>query len=172
MEVFNDLFRIKKFREDKAELNLVKEKKNLNVVIEEREQAQKKLMDYKEYRKKQEDQIYKNLYSRLVKIKDINEVSEDVKIMQDEVERLNEVLNQMHEKFNNAKAAVEQAKKLHQEAIRMREKYAEAIKINETDELAELQLLEELGMEETIIIPNIQNEFSKSNLDNLYGQMS
>jgi type III secretion protein O len=168
MEVLPDLFRIKKFREDKAELNVVKEKKLLNIAIEERDQAHKNLLDYEDFKKKQEDEIYKNLYSRLVKIKDINEVSEDVKIMQNEVERLTGVLSGMKDKCIAAKAAVEQAKKLHQEAIRMREKYAEILKINEEEEFIAMQLREELAIEETIVIPNIQHDFSKTLINNVY----
>jgi len=169
MEVLPDLFRIKKFREDKAELHLVKVRKLLTMAIEERDQAQKTLDDYEIYRKKQEAELFKNLYSRLVKIKDINEVSEDIKIMQDEVEKLSDVLSQMQEKLAKAKEAVEEAKVLHQEAIRMREKYSEALKIMAEEELITMQLSEELGMEESFVLPNNQNDFFKSSIDGVHG---
>jgi type III secretion protein O len=169
MEVLPDLFRIKKFREDKAELHLVKVRKLLAIAIEERDQAQKTLDDYEIYRKKQEAELFKNLYSRLVKIKDINEVSEDIKIMQDEVEKLSSILSQMQEKLAKAKEAVEEAKVLHQEAIRMREKYSEALKIMAEEELIAMQLSEELGMEESFVLPNNQNDFFKSSIDGVHG---
>ena len=168
MEVLPDLFRIKKFREDKAELHLVKVRKLLTMAIEERDQAQKTLDDYEIYRKKQEAELFKNLYSRLVKIKDINEVSEDIKIMQDEVEKLSSILSQMQEKLAKAKEAVEEAKVLHQEAIRMREKYSEALKIMAEEELIAMQLSEELGMEESFVLPNNQNDFFKSSIDGVH----
>ncbi len=169
MEVLPDLYRIKKFREDKAELHLVKVRKFLILAIEERDQAQKILEDYEDYRKKQEAELFKNLYSRLVKIKDINEVSEDIKIMQDEVEKLSDVLSLMQEKLAKAKEAVEEAKVLHQEAIRMREKYSEALKIMEEEELIAMQLSEELGMEESFVFSNNQNDFLKSSIDGVHG---
>lgn len=169
MEVLPDLFRIKKFREDKAELELVKVRKYLQIATEERDQAQRLLSDYENYRKKQEDDLYKNLYSRLVRIKDINEVSEDVKKMQDEVERLNGVLSQMQEKLINAKAAVDQAKVSHQQAIRMREKYAEALRIVEDEEIIAMQLREELEMEDAFSLPSKQDDFSKSSVNNEHG---
>jgi type III secretion protein O len=169
MEVLPDLFRIKKFREDKAELHLVKVRKLLTMAIEERDQAQKTLDDYEIYRKKQEAELFKNLYSRLVKIKDINEVSEDIKIMQDEVEKLSDVLSQMQEKLAKAKEAVEEAKGLHQEAIRMREKYSEALKIMAEEELITMQLSEELGMEESFVLPNNQNDYFKFSIDGVHG---
>lgn len=169
MEVLPDLYRIKKFREDKAELHLVKVRKFLSLAIEERDQAQKILEDYEDYRKKQEAELFKNLYSRLVKIKDINEVSEDIKIMQDEVAKLSDVLSQMQEKLAKAKEAVEEAKVLHQEAIRMREKYSEALKIMAEEELIAMQLSEELGMEESFVFPNNQNDFSTSSIDGVHG---
>ena len=169
MEVLPDLFRIKKFREDKAELHLLKVRKLLTMAIEERDQAQKTLDDYEIYRKKQEAELFKNLYSRLVKIKDINEVSEDIKIMQDEVAKLSDVLSQMQEKLAKSKEAVEEAKVLHQEAIRMREKYSEALKIMAEEELIAMQLSEELGMEESFVLPNNQNDYFKSSIDGVHG---
>ena len=169
MEVLPDLFRIKKFREDKAELHLLKVRKLLTMAIEERDQAQKTLDDYEIYKKKQEAELFKNLYSRLVKIKDINEVSEDIKIMQGEVEKLSDVLSQMQEKLTKAKEAVEEAKVLHQEAIRMREKYSEALKIMAEEELIAMQLSEELGMEESFVLPNNQNDYFKSSIDGVHG---
>ncbi len=169
MEVLPDLFRIKKFREDKAELHLLKVRKLLTMAIEERDQAQKTLDDYEIYRKNQEAELFKNLYSRLVKIKDINEVSEDIKIMQDEVEKLSDVLSQMQEKLAKAKETVEEAKVLHQEAIRMREKYSEALKIMAEEELIAMQLSEELGMEESFVLPNNQNDYFKSSIDGVHG---
>lgn len=169
MEVLPDLFRIKKFREDKAELHLVKVRKLLTIAIEERDQEQKTLDDYEIYKKKQEAELFKNLYSRLVKIKDINEVSEDIKIMQGEVEKLSDVLSQMQEKLTKAKEAVEEAKVLHQEAIRMREKYSEALKIMAEEELIAMQLSEELGMEESFVLPNNQNDYFKSSIDGVHG---
>ena len=75
MEVIKDLVRIKIFREEKAELAMLKAKAKLISAEEDLDNARKVLRKHKEDCIAREKELYDDLCTRLVLLKDINSES-------------------------------------------------------------------------------------------------
>ena len=148
MDVIDDLLRIKIFREEEAELDLLKKKHDLSLKEKQLLKARSELEEYKKYSQNKEIELYEDLCSRLVVQKDIDNVSIEIQLMKDELSKHEEQVDSAKEHRNEAALAVNQAKIVHQEAVRMREKFMEIRKIQESERKIELDRIEDIEMEE------------------------
>ena len=148
MDVIKDLLRIKIFREEKAELDLLKKKYDLSSKEKQLLKSRSDLEEYKEYFQKKEIELYEDLCSRLVVQKDIDNVSIEIQQMKNELSKHEERVESAKEQRNEAALVVSQAKIVHQEAVRMREKFMEIRKIQDSERKIELDRVEDIEMEE------------------------
>jgi len=148
MDVIKDLLRIKIFREEKAELDLLKKKYDLSSKEKQLLKSRSDLEEYKEYFQKKEIELYEDLCSRLVVQKDIDNVSIEIQQMKNELSTHEERVESAKEQRNEAALVVSQAKIVHQEAVRMREKFMEIRKIQDSERKIELDRVEDIEMEE------------------------
>lgn len=148
MNVLGDLLRIKKFREDKAELALARAKVVLYESEKSLEQAKHTLKEHIHEAKKKEEKLFSDLYIRLVRLKDIDSVALDMTLIKEETLKLEEKLSAAEESRQLAKDAEEEAKESHRDAVRMREKFTELVEINNSEINFEVQRLEDLELEE------------------------
>jgi type III secretion protein O len=92
--------------------------------------------------------MYKELCSRLVLVKDIDEVTLDVKLMQEASAELEKKIEKAKEARVQAAEAVEVSRQVHRDAVRMREKFMELARTVDEERAAELLRMEDLEMEE------------------------
>jgi type III secretion protein O len=148
MDVINDLVRIKIFREEKAELAMLKAKAKLIEAEEALGHARKVLREHKEHCISREKALYDDLCSRIVLLKDINSVTLDIDLMGEETLRLEQGLENIKTERNNASDELDEAKKVHRSAVQMREKFTEIKETIDAEKLAELLQKEDLELEE------------------------
>lgn len=148
MEVINDLVRIKIFREEKAELEMLKAKAKLIEAEQVLDNARKVLRKHKEDSIKREKDLYDDLCTRLVLMKDINSVTLDIQLMAEETTRLDEIVEKSKEERDVASENLSVAKGLHRDAVQMRQKFTEIKEVIDTEKRDELIRKEDLELEE------------------------
>lgn len=148
MNVLSDLLRIKKFREDKAEMALSTARAHLRAVEAALDGARNVLREHVLACKRKEREMYADLCTRLVLLKDLNNVALDIQLMKEETVKYEEAVTTAEEQRSGAAELVEQAKTEHREAVRMREKFTELVNIVNDERLIEFQRVEDLELEE------------------------
>lgn len=148
MNVLGDLLRIKKFREDKAEMALSRARAHLREEDDALHAARNALREHVLACHRKEQEMYADLCARLVLLKDLNNVALDIQLMKEETVKFEEAVTTAEERRASAAEAVEQAKAEHRDAVRMREKFTELVKIVNDEKLLEAQKAEDLELEE------------------------
>lgn len=148
MNVIKDLLRIKRYREEKAELALVRARYALLLADQSLAESRVAVSTYQSEFSSKEQQLYRDLCVRLVLLKDINAVTLEVELMKDELNRLTDAVLSAKEARALAADVLEQARLAHREAVRMREKFMEIKRIQDAEVASEIARLEDLEMEE------------------------
>ena len=148
MDVLKDLLRIKVFREEKAELAVARARQHLLDMDRALDDARRALENHLRTCEMKEKAMYKELCSRLVLVKEIDEVTLDVKLMQEASTALEKKIEKAKEARAQAAEAVEISRQVHRDAVRMREKFMELVRTVDEERVAELLRLEDLEMEE------------------------
>ncbi len=148
MGIVNKLITIKRFREEKAEIELLKAKQDFLLKESAYLKERQKLSEFVIACERREKEMYAELYKKLVFQKDIDDVLFNIQQMKDETESLKEKVNSAREEKEMAYSYLGEAKIAHQEAIRMREKFEEIRTIHEQEREIELLRIEDVEMEE------------------------
>lgn len=148
MEVLKDLLRIKIFREEKAERALAKARLALLEADHALQQARQALKDFQTESIRREKEMYAELCTRLVVLREIEDVRIDVDLMKEKAERLKQQVEEAELARAEAAEQVEQARIEHRDAVRMREKFDELLRTVVEEREAELSRYEDLEMEE------------------------
>lgn len=148
MNVLTDLLRIKVFREEKAELALARARQFLVQADMKLDTARRTLQDYLRECERKERDMYADLCTRLVFLKEINEVTLDIQLMKEQTARHEQDVEEAKEARNAAAEQLEQAKQDHRDAVRMREKFTEMLRIVQEERNIDAMRLEDLELEE------------------------
>lgn len=148
MNVLTDLLRIKVFREEKAELALARARQFLVQADMTLDAARRTLQDYLRDCERKERDMYADLCTRLVFLKEINNVTLDIQLMKEQTARHDQDVEEAKEARNVAAEQLEQAKQDHRDAVRMREKFTEMLRIVQEERNIDAMRLEDLELEE------------------------
>jgi type III secretion protein O len=148
VDVLKNLLRIKIYREEKAELAVARARHHLRNMDKALDDARRALDDHLQACKKKEKAMYQELCSRLVLVKEIDEVTLDVKLMQEASAALEKKIEEAKEARTQAAESVEISLQVHRDAVRMREKFMELTKAVDEERAAELLRFEDLELEE------------------------
>jgi len=148
MNVLTDLLRIKVFREEKAELALARARQFLVQADMKLDAARRTLQDFLRDCERKERDMYADLCTRLVFLKEINEVTLDIQLMKEQTARHEQDVEEAKEARNAAAEQLEQAKQDHRDAVRMREKFTEMLRIVQEERHIDAMRLEDLELEE------------------------
>ncbi len=148
MDVINDLLRIKIFREQKAERTLALAKQQLRLAERGVYDAKATLKDFRVESARREAELYAELCTRVVLIREIDSVQIDVQLMREHEEELLQDLAKAEAVRDEAAEKEREAREQHALAVRMREKFSEIAKAVEDERQFELSMLEELEIEE------------------------
>lgn len=148
MDVLKNLLRIKIYREEKAELAVARARQHLRDMDRALDDARRALEEHLRVCKSKEKAMYQELCSRLVVVKEIDEVTLDVKLMQEATAELEKMIEKAKEDRAQAAEAVEVSRQVHRDAVRMREKFMELVQTVDDERAAELLRFEDLELEE------------------------
>ncbi len=148
MNVLMDLLRIKVFREEKAELALARARQFLAQTDAKLDAARRTLQDFLEESDRKERELYADLCTRLVLRREIDDVTLDIQLMKEQTTRYEVEVEEAKEARNSAAELLEQAKQHHRDAVRMREKFTEMLRIVQEERDIDAMRLEDLELEE------------------------
>jgi Type III secretion protein YscO len=146
--MLDQLLRIKQLRETGA-LNDMKIKSlAFEQSVRLAKEADKQLSDYIGWREGEERRLFKTLQDKLVPLVEIEKHNQKVGLLRDRDAQLEQAIQQAELNRKKAKQALQQAKALHNEAIKTVEKYSGLVSDQQQAQAKHAQLREELELEE------------------------
>lgn len=125
MKEFKQLVTVKEMREGKAERTVRAQRRALETAQAERDGAQHRLDNYHAYAVQQERRIYDELCTRVVKLRDIEDVHGQVQALRLREADLREELQTAEQRREQEERKLEEDKTVHKLALRTRDKFVE-----------------------------------------------
>ena len=148
MSVFQQLFRIREFREQRAQAVVVAEHAALRRATQAEDEASKELDRFRILAKAREDALFDDLQARMVQVRDIQEVRHEVGELRVREQGYVQTLEKCEAERAKRCDALDAARVRHQQAERTRQKIAERLAIDQIEETAHRERLEDLALEE------------------------
>lgn len=148
MSIVTELLAIKTFREGKAELSLNRQRATHREAEFTRAQAETTLDSFVEQARQRELGLYGDLCSRIVRLRDIEDVQLSMVVLKMQEREYETFLQAAEKKLTAEVDALNKRKLEHSAASRLKEKFVELVKIH-TDELTRAsEYKEDAEMEE------------------------
>jgi type III secretion protein O len=123
--MITDLVRIKTFRENKAELEVMRKRTELAHAIDVAAKARQALVDYRAWSLQRERDMYADICLKVVKSREIEWLREDVLLLRGRERALDQEIVDADSATKSAEVAARTARDLHGIAKRNREKFDE-----------------------------------------------
>jgi len=161
MNVFDELLAIKRFREGQAELAVARQRKIHAEAEHQRDVASEQLAEYKIWAQREEDGFYRDLCSRMVRVREIEGVLEGVaELRQGERDHQTRVETADQNVAVQAETLVER-RLSHRQASRMTEKFVELAQVHLAEHLRELERKEDSEMEEAASVARDRDDWTQ-----------
>lgn len=148
MTILRDLLAIKTFRENKAEMAVARQRVVLAEATEALEQARAALDDFRDWAQRRERELFDDLCSRTVRLREIQQVHEAVGEMRTQENHHVQQQDTAQEHRDEEKVELDACKQAHAEASRMKEKFVELARSHAQEVLREIERKEDAEMEE------------------------
>jgi type III secretion protein O len=162
MTIFRELLSIKDFRESRAELAVRKQRGILAEAIAARDAAEMRLNEFREYALKHERELYADLCRRIVRLRDLENAQMEVVDLRGRERSHEDTLLQSEQAHNAEQKRLEDAKHIHHEASRMKQKFVELAQIYSDEHLKELERKEDAEMEEVAELRRERDDWDES----------
>jgi type III secretion protein O len=161
MSVFDELLAIKRFREGQAELAVARQRRRMVEADAAREQAKIALESYQRQAYEHEQAMYGELYQRLVRVREIEQVLESVAQLRagerDHEAALKKAVEMLEEETRNLQSRRDD----HQQAVRMTGKFVELARVYLDEFLKALEQKEDLEMEEAVTVARDREDWEQ-----------
>jgi hypothetical protein len=148
MPVFQQLFRIREFREQRAQAVVVTAHAALRRAIQAEDDASHELDRFRVLAQERENALFDDLQARTVRVRDIQEVRHEVGELRVREKGYVQVLEKCETERAKRSDALDDARVCHQQAERTRQKIAERLAMDRLEESARRERLEDLALEE------------------------
>jgi type III secretion protein O len=146
--MINQLLRIKTFREKKAETEMLKSKVALAKAQSDEAQAQRVLQEYKEQATREEHRLYTELCSRVVRLREITRVQEEVVCLKLGEMARQDALASAQKVHLNALDVFQSSSDIYRTACAARQKFDELLRVETARVDKEFEQKEESELEE------------------------
>ena len=161
MNVFRELMAIKRFREGQAELAVTRQRQALAEAEQQRVQALARLDEYRQWSLQRERDLYQDLCSRVVRVRDIEDVLQGVaELRQGERDCVTRAEQAADQERRETETLAER-REAHRDASRMVEKFVQLISLHAADELRETERKEDLELEEAASVARDHDEWQQ-----------
>ncbi|SAI25402.1 type III secretion protein [Bordetella ansorpii] len=148
MSVFDELLAIKRFREGQAELAVARQRQLHAQAEDAQVQAEDQLLKYQDWARQRERDMYGDLCSRTVRVREIEDVLAGVADLRQGEQRQHEQVAAARKHAEREADALAARRVDHRTASRMTEKFVELARMHLEAHLKELERKEDLEMEE------------------------
>ena len=159
MHIVDGLLRIKRLREHARQQDVLRERRALDAATEVLERARERRRQRDEQRQSQERQLVTRLCSGPVKVREIEWTRVDIDAMREEAQRDEAEEVSAREQRETARGVLRTAREVLREAVRAAEKFQALSDRQRSEQLAALERLADLELEEfRVRIPAIELE--------------
>lgn len=148
MSVFRELLVIKSFRENRAELSLARQRQALLKAQSDEEAARTVLSEFEDFSTRREATLYRDLCSRIVGLRDIEEVQNIIADLRKQKEERELELATAGKRREEEAGLLTEAQVVYQAATRQKQKFVELAQSQADETAREAERKEELEMEE------------------------
>ncbi len=152
MTMLDELLHLKVYRENKAEMSLARCRLVLAEATQRTQEAQKSLVDFQHWSAEHELGLYGAMFGRLVRLRDLEHVREDVVILRVKERTLSESLVKIDAERATADTAVRDSRTVHEQATRTREKFVQLVQVEVEDLRLESERKEDSELEDLYAI--------------------
>ncbi|MFC4297787.1 type III secretion protein [Castellaniella hirudinis] len=161
MNVFRELMAIKRFREGQAELAVTRQRQVLIEAEQQRVQALERLEEYRTWSQTRERDMYQDLCSRLVYVRDIEDVMQGVADLRQGEHACEARVEQAADQARLETEALAERREAHRNATRMVEKFVQLASLHAADALRDLERKEDLEMEEAASVMRDRDDWQQ-----------
>ncbi len=148
MSIFQQLFRIREFREQRAQAVVLAEHAALRRATQAQDAASQELDGFRTVARARENALFDDLQARTVQVRDIQDVRYEVGELRVREQGYAQTLNKCEAERAKRSDALDAARVRHQHAERTRHKIAERLAIDRIEETALRDRLEDQALEE------------------------
>lgn len=148
MPILNDILAIKEFRENKSEMNVRKQRIVLAEAVAERDEAQDRLDEFREFAQRKELELFNDLCTRLVVLREIQDVQATVSELKGKTFEHVKVVETAEAKKEEEAQELDGRKAHYREASRLKQKFVELVHVHSLERLHEFERKEDAEMEE------------------------
>lgn len=148
MSALNQLLTIKEWRQQQAEIALVRQRQTVESAQSAVNLADEALEDYRVWATRREAAVYQELCSKVVRLREIEEARETVaELRQQELQHI-ATLDKARECERSESEHLTAVHREYQGAARMTQKFSELVRLQDAEALSEDERLADLEMEE------------------------
>lgn len=159
MSIFQDMLAIKRFRESQAELAVARERQQHARALREREQAELRLVQCRRHAEHTETSLYEELCSRVVRVREIENVLQDVATLRQAVQQHEQQLEHVQADLERAIQSLAQTREHHRTASRMTEKFVELARNHSAEQVKAMEYREDMEMEEAASVARERDDW-------------
>ena len=148
MSIFTDLLIIKRFRENKAETAVHRQRLVLAAAHREQDEALRSLEEYQTWAQRREATLYRELCSRVVSLRDIEAVQQAVAGFRVEEQARLEQRELADDRVETEAVQLHEDVAVHKQAVRMKQKFVELAEVHAAELWQENERREDLELEE------------------------
>ncbi len=161
MTMLDQLLRLKVYREDKAEMGLARCRLVRAEVVRRADAARQSLVDYRQWSAEHERGLYGAMYGRLVRLRDLEHLREDVVTLRVEERALDETLTKVEAERVQADTAVHESRVAHEQATRTREKFVQLVRVEAEETRLESERKEDIELEDLYAIRRDRDDWKE-----------
>ncbi|WP_313625247.1 type III secretion protein [Achromobacter sp.] len=161
MNVFDELLAIKRFREGQAEIAVSRQRMRHAEADAARQGSEDALASYRVEAERRERAMYGDLCSRVVRVRDIEGVLQDVAGLREGERQRQQALEAAERQVEQEAQALAASRQQHQQAVRLTGKFVELARIHLDEHLQALERKEDLEMEEAASISRDREDWEQ-----------
>ncbi|CUI28083.1 type III secretion protein [Achromobacter xylosoxidans] len=148
MSVFDELLAIKRFREGQAEIAVSRQRLRHAEADAARLASEQALADSRDESERRERAMYRDLCSRVVRVREIEDVLQGVAGLREGERQREQALEQAAQRLGDEARALAERRDQHQQAVRLTGKFVELASLHLAEHLKALEHKEDMEMEE------------------------
>ncbi len=152
--MLHDLLKVKEIREKSANDEVLRRKRLLAEARQTKKEKEQALVDYIEWRCKEEQALYDNILNTDVRQNDLDMLKQKVALLREKDATLEQAIEAAKNDVAAAEKALKAAQEAHHKAQLAVEKFEEFTRVLDEEAAREAQRLEEIEMEEFSVRPS------------------
>jgi len=148
MNMFDQMLAIKRFREQQAELEFIRQRLRRTEAEQETEKAQDRLNEFRDWAREREAAMYDDLCERVVRVREIEGVLYEVSQLRKDEGYYESVLHKANDTLEEETHVLSERRQAHMQTVRMSNKFVELANVYHEGETQIRNNKEDLELEE------------------------